>query len=173
MQVSLDFMGLGKCAMWVSWWWNSHETLIISLFINRAQRHQICLCSIKFNAHEIYGDTPKSLHYVIPPSLRPTSRPHKEGVRTVAAVGTVHTQFVCPAMGTVSASWALDPWWIGWVPNVFWWFTRTHLPFNTCLFQQKKRHSILRWKKRSSKISDADSSVILIISLPFFSFFFE
>jgi hypothetical protein len=114
---------------------------------------------------------PKSLHYVIPPSLRRTSRPHKEGVRTVAAVGTVHTQFVCPAMGTVSASWALDPWWIGWVPNVFWWFTRTHLPFNTCLFQQKKRHSILRWKKRSSKISDADSSVILIISLPFFFFF--
>jgi hypothetical protein len=35
-----------------------HETLIISLFINRVPSHQICLCGIEFNAHEISHDTP-------------------------------------------------------------------------------------------------------------------
>jgi hypothetical protein len=31
--------------------------LLSSLFINRVPSHQICLCGIEFNAHEISHDT--------------------------------------------------------------------------------------------------------------------
>jgi hypothetical protein len=52
MQVSLGFMGLGKCV---------DETLITSLFIITVPSHQSCLCGIGFNAHEISHGTPLRL----------------------------------------------------------------------------------------------------------------